>query len=202
VRHCRRVGGWTCRSMTRRRRIGIVVAVVLGSLLLYEIASSFVAYTADAYVQSDLVAVAPEVSGRIIAVAVNDNQTVAEGDLLVTIDPISIQLIADQHRAEVEEARARVTADQDEVASARAAHTAAISAATYAHETRTRLSVLATANDASRADLQKGRTLRARPTRRSRQGRPRLLRCSHDFGTPGGAGTEVRADSHPSAYGA
>jgi multidrug efflux system membrane fusion protein len=141
--------------MTRRRRIGIVVAVVLGSLLLYEIASTFVAYTADAYVRSDLVAVAPEVSGRIIAVAVNDNQAVAEGDLLVTIDPVRIQLVADQHQAEVEEASAQVKADQDEVTAARATLTAAISAATYAHETRTRLSVLATADEASRADLQK-----------------------------------------------
>jgi multidrug efflux system membrane fusion protein len=122
---------------------------------LYEIATSFIAYTADAYTQSDLVGVAPQVSGRIIAVSVTDNQNVAQGDLLATIDPIPFQLIADQHRAEVEEARAQVAADQDTVTSAQAALAAATAAATYAGQTHSRLATLATADDASRSDLQK-----------------------------------------------
>jgi multidrug efflux system membrane fusion protein len=122
---------------------------------LYEIATSFIPYTADAYTQSDLVGVAPQVSGRIIAVSVTDNQNVAQGDLLATIDPIPFQLIADQHRAEVEEARAQVAADQDTVTSAQAALAAATAAATYAGQTHSRLATLATADDASRSDLQK-----------------------------------------------
>jgi membrane fusion protein, multidrug efflux system len=141
--------------MTRTRRIGIAAAAVVGIFVLYEIATSFIAYTADAYVQSDLVAVAPQVSGRIIEVSVEDNQTVAQGDLLATIDPVPFQLTAGQHRAEVEEAHAQVAADQDSIASAEASLTAALAAAAYARETQSRAVVLATANDVSRAELQK-----------------------------------------------
>jgi membrane fusion protein, multidrug efflux system len=141
--------------MTRRRRVGFAFSAVITAFVLYEIVTSFIAYTADAYVQSDLVAVAPQVTGRIIAVPVVDNQTVAQGDLLATIDPVPFQLIADQHRAEVEEARAQVEADQNTVASARAVLAAATAAATYAHETHTRLAILSTAQDASRANLEK-----------------------------------------------
>src|ERR1700754_1288960 len=76
------------RSMTRLQRISIAASSVIGLFVAYEIASSFIAYTADAYVESDLVAVAPQVTGRIIGVNVIDNQNVAEGDLLATIDPV------------------------------------------------------------------------------------------------------------------
>ncbi len=141
--------------MTRLRRIGLTAAALLAAFLAYEVASSFVAYTSDAYVRSDLVAVAPEVSGRIIAVDVADNSTVKQGDLLATIDPVPFQLAVDQHQAEVNEARAQVTADQDSIASAQANLTAALAAVDYAVENHNRISVLATADDASRADLQK-----------------------------------------------
>jgi membrane fusion protein, multidrug efflux system len=141
--------------MTPARRIAIAAATVAGVFVLYEIASSFIAYTADAYVQSDLVAVAPQVTGRIVAVKVQDNQTVSQGDLLAAIDPVPFQLTASQRRAEVEEARAQVTADEDATASAQAALTAALAAATYARETRARLAVLVTEGGVARADLQK-----------------------------------------------
>ncbi len=78
--------------MTRARRIGIAAVATVGIFVAYEIVTSFIAYTSDAYVQSDLVAVAPQVSGRIIAVSVADNQTVAQGDLLATIDPVPFQV--------------------------------------------------------------------------------------------------------------
>jgi multidrug efflux pump subunit AcrA (membrane-fusion protein) len=99
-----RAAAWSGRgvTLTRTGRIGIAVVAIAGLFVLYEIASSFVAYTAVAYAQSDLVAVAPEVSGRVIAVSVEDNQTVAKGELLATIDPVSFQLIADRRRAELE----------------------------------------------------------------------------------------------------
>jgi multidrug efflux system membrane fusion protein len=69
--------------MTCARRIA--AATIAAVCLLYEAATSFMAYTADACVQSDLVAVPPRVSGRVIAVAVADDQTVTQGDLLATI---------------------------------------------------------------------------------------------------------------------
>jgi multidrug efflux system membrane fusion protein len=143
--------------MTRRRRIGITGAAIVALFVLYEIVTSFLAYTADAYVRSDLVAVAPQVTGRIIDVSVVDNQTVTAGDLLASIDPVPFQLAADQHRAEVAEANAQVAADEDTIASTQSALTAATAAATFARETQDRVTTLATADDMSRADLQKAR---------------------------------------------
>jgi multidrug efflux system membrane fusion protein len=141
--------------MTRRRRIGIAGAAIVALFVVYEIVTSFVAYTADAYVRSDLVAVAPQVTGRIVGVSVADNQAVAAGDLLANIDPVPFQLAADEHKAEVAEAGAQVAADEDTIASTQAALTAAMAAAAFARETQARVAALATANDVSRADLQK-----------------------------------------------
>ena len=57
----------------------------------------------DAYVRSDLVALAPEITGRIIAVHIVDNQAVKKGDLLVTIDPVPFQLVVNQTKAQIEQ---------------------------------------------------------------------------------------------------
>ena len=141
--------------MTRARRIAIAIAAIVVLFVAYEIVTSFVAFTDDAYVRSDLVAVAPQVSGRIITVNVSDNQTVAEKDLLATIDPVPFELVVAQRRAEVDEAKAQVAADQETITSAQATLSAAVAAATYAHQTHTRVAVLAKAEDAPRAELQK-----------------------------------------------
>ena len=139
--------------MTRRRRLGLAAAILLAAFIAWEVLTSFVAYTGDAYVQSDLVSLAPQVTGRIVSVHVSDNKDVGEGDPLATIDPVPFQLALDQRRAEASEARAQVTSDQDRIASARDALAAATSAAGYAKETQVRLSTLATAQDVSRVDL-------------------------------------------------
>ncbi len=147
--------------MTRGRRVGLAAAIVLALFVLYEVASSFVAFTDDAYVQSDLIALAPEVTGRIVAVHVADNQDVAAGDLLASIDPVPFQLALAQRRAELAEARAQVTSDQARIAAARDTLAAASSAADYARENEKRLTTLASAQDVSRVALdQAGDALR------------------------------------------
>src|ERR1700743_72891 len=138
--------------MTRGRRIGIAVALIIVAFALYEVTTSFLTYTADAYVQSDLVAVAPQITGRVVAVHVTDNQNVVRGDLLVSIDPVPFQLTVDQRRAEVDETRAQVAADQHVIASAQDVLASATSAATYARETQTRLASLYPAQRASAAE--------------------------------------------------
>ncbi len=60
----------------------LVSAAVLAAFALWELCTTFVAYTSDAYVRSDLISVAPQVTGRIISVPIQDNQTVHRGDLL------------------------------------------------------------------------------------------------------------------------
>jgi membrane fusion protein, multidrug efflux system len=139
--------------VTRARRLTVAAIVFIFAFAAYEIITSFVAYTGDAYVRSDLVSLAPQVTGRIIAVHVSDNQDVVEGDHLASIDPVPFRLALEQRRAEYAEARAQITSDEDRIASLKDMLTAAISAADYAQQTQTRLSTLATAQDVSRVDL-------------------------------------------------
>lgn len=139
--------------MTRVRRVTLVVGTILGAFIAYEVITSFVAYTDDAYVRSDLVALAPQVTGQIIAVHVVDNQTVKAGDPVVTIDPTPFQLMVAQHHAQIEEARSQVAADSDAIAAAQDALAAATSQRSYAADNQHRLSVLASSQDVSRADL-------------------------------------------------
>ncbi|HWB51071.1 MAG TPA: HlyD family secretion protein [Stellaceae bacterium] len=85
----------------RYRRVWIAAGVVAVGLALYFGADRVVAYTADAYIRSDLVAIAPEVSGIVERVAVVDNQKVAAGDPVAAIDPAPFQLAVDLKQQQV-----------------------------------------------------------------------------------------------------
>ena len=134
-------------------RVALVGGGLLGAFLLYELVTSFVAYTNDAYVRSDLVAIAPEVTGRIVAVHVVDNQAVKKGDPLATIDPVPFQLVIAQRQAEIEEAKAQLAADQDIIAAARDAYNSASAALAFARVTQERIAKLTSTDDVSRQQL-------------------------------------------------
>ena len=141
------------RAASRLRRLITVGGTLLVLFVLWEVLTYFVAYTDDAYVRSDLVAVAPEITGRIIAVHVVDNQEVKVGDKLVTIDPTPFQLEVNQRQAQIDENAALVKVAQEELASSTAALAAATSAHTYAVQEQARYAVLAAENNAPRAEL-------------------------------------------------
>ena len=50
------------------------------------------AWTRDGQVQANVVSIAPEVSGRIVKLAVHDNQFIHRGDVLYEIDPFDYQI--------------------------------------------------------------------------------------------------------------
>ena len=57
--------------------------------------------TENAYVKAHIIAVAPDVSGRVIAVAVKDNQPVEKGALLFRIDPAPFDLAVARAEAQI-----------------------------------------------------------------------------------------------------
>jgi multidrug efflux system membrane fusion protein len=140
-------------SRSRLRRVLAVGGTLLLLFAGWEIFTYFVAYTDDAYVRSDLVGVASQVTGPIIAVHVVDNQNVKAGDKLVSIDPTPFQLEVNQHLAQIEEQTALVKVAREELDTAQAALQAATSAHTYAVEEQARYAVLAAQNDAPRERL-------------------------------------------------
>ncbi len=103
--------------------------------------------------RSDLVALAPEITGRIIAVHVVDNQTVKKGDKLVTIDPVPFQLVVNQTKAQIEQAKALLKSSQEELGTAQAALAALRrSANVYAAQEQARYADLAKNEYAPRAN--------------------------------------------------
>lgn len=140
-------------SMTRRNRVALIMGAIVAVFALYELITSLVAYTDDAFVRSDLVAVAPEVTGRIIAVQVVDNQSVKAGDPLVEIDPVPFQLIVNQRQAQIDEAKAQIRVDQDSILTAKDKVTAALSALSLARVTQQRAASLRTVGVVSQAAI-------------------------------------------------
>jgi multidrug efflux system membrane fusion protein len=142
-------------ARSRLRRVITVGGTLLFLFIAWETITYFVAYTDDAYVRSDLVAVAPEITGPIIAVHVVDNQTVKKGDPLVTIDPVPFQLEVNQRKAQIDEASALLKGSQEELATAKASLDSATSAHTYAAQEQARFADLARTSYAPRAELDK-----------------------------------------------
>jgi len=65
------------------------------------IADRLTPYTADASVRTYVIRVVPEVSGKVIEVAVQDNQIVHNGDLLYRIDPTPFRIAVERAEAKL-----------------------------------------------------------------------------------------------------
>lgn len=102
-----------------RKTLGILVSLValIGVLVTGLLVTRRIderPRTDDAYLQADLVHMAPDVGGRIVELDVRDNQAIHRGQVLFRIDPEPYRLRVDQARATVMglEATLAVTADQ------------------------------------------------------------------------------------------
>jgi len=142
-------------ARSRLRRVLTVCGTLLFLFIAWETITYFVAYTDDAYVRSDLVAVAPEITGPIIAVHVVDNQTVKKGDPLVTIDPVPFQLDVNQRQAQIDESAALLKVSREELSTAKAMLDQATASHTYAAQEQSRFADLAKSSYAPRAELDK-----------------------------------------------
>jgi membrane fusion protein, multidrug efflux system len=140
-------------ALLRWRRPVLVIVGLIAAIALYWEITSLIAYTGDAYVTSDLVAVAPQVTGRIVAVHVRDNQTVHRGDKLLTIDPVPRELAVAAGRAAVKEAHAKADADRDAVAAAQSTLDAATAILQYNKSTQARAAALINSGAESQQQL-------------------------------------------------
>jgi len=136
-----------------RRRVLLTLGAIVLTLVVYWASGYVLAYTNDAYVTSDLVAVAPQISGRIVAVPIVDNQAVAKGEILAEIDPTPFQLALDEKRAKRTETEAQLAVDRDLIASAQAQRDEAASKERLASDNLRRATPVAAAGFVSRQAL-------------------------------------------------
>ena len=91
-----------------------VPLLLVGGAATYYIANDHYVSTDNAYVQQDKVSISAEVGGRIIDVAVHENDVVNEGDLLFRIDPEPYRIAIEQADAAIAAAQVRVSALETE----------------------------------------------------------------------------------------
>jgi membrane fusion protein, multidrug efflux system len=95
-------------AMRRYRRVLLLVVLplvaVIAGLFFYLHGGRYVT-TDDAYVGAQKVLITPDVSGKIVSVAVKEGQTVTTGDTLFQIDPVPFQLAVAQARAKLDDAK-------------------------------------------------------------------------------------------------
>ncbi|MDE2562661.1 MAG: HlyD family secretion protein [Sphingomonadales bacterium] len=111
----------------KRRRVArtllavLAVATVFGAWKLYEYRTTgrYFQSTDDAYVKADSVDISSKLSGFVRAAPVGENQQVAQGALLVEIDPADYDSTLAQAQAQIDVARAGEAATRAQVTEAR-----------------------------------------------------------------------------------
>ncbi len=95
-------------GMRRYRRVLLLVVLPLVALiagLTFYLNGGRYVTTDDAYVGAQKVLITPDISGKIISVAVKEGQSVATGDVMFQIDPVPFQLALAQARARLDDAK-------------------------------------------------------------------------------------------------
>jgi multidrug resistance efflux pump len=111
----------------RGTRIAAVVVggLIVGSLVLYVVGDRLTPHTSQARVQAFVVPVAAEVSGRVLAVHVRNDQEVQAAQPLFDVDAEQYEIAAQRARSDYESVRRSVNASAAGVEAARASLAAA-----------------------------------------------------------------------------
>jgi membrane fusion protein (multidrug efflux system) len=103
------------RKAVRNKRLRLVAmlvvpALIVGGALVWWFGSPGEVSTDNAYVKQDIVSIAGEVNGLVVAVNVRENQQVKAGEVLFRIDPTSYEVAIRQADAQIASAQANITA--------------------------------------------------------------------------------------------
>lgn len=94
--------------------LGLIALIAMG-VSIYMYYSHYYPSTNDAYVNGNIVYIAPQVDGQINQVAITDHQAVKAGDLLFTIDQAPFIADLSQAKANLQVEQAQLIADEDQV---------------------------------------------------------------------------------------
>jgi multidrug resistance efflux pump len=99
---------------------GVIAALIIVSLVLYFVGDRLTPYTSQARVQAFVVPVAAEVSGKVTAVHIRNDDIVEPGQPLFDIDPEQYEIALQRARSDHESVRRSVNAATAGVEAARA----------------------------------------------------------------------------------
>ena len=112
-------------------RLVFLIAVIIGIAvaLYFHVAGADLVSTDDAFTDGRAITIAPRISGNVVTLAVNDNQLVHKGDLLLQLDPRDFQAAHDSAAGQMEVAMAQLAFAQAALAKARVTFPAQLAAA-------------------------------------------------------------------------
>ncbi len=141
--------------------IALVLAAMGGGLWAYWRYSTLYPSTQDAYVQAGIVTIAAEVTGKVTAVHVSENQRVAAGDPLFDLDDAVYRNAVTQARAQVASASEATDSHARQVEAASAAVESATSANDTAQAQLVRIEQLFNDGTVAQASLDQARSAAA-----------------------------------------
>jgi membrane fusion protein (multidrug efflux system) len=148
--------GWIGRNR-RALLIGGPVLVLIVGLIVYVTGGRYVS-TDDAYVQAARVDISTEVSGRVLEIAVHDNQHVKKGDILFRLDTPKFNIAVADARAQLAAAMLKVPALKAAYRQRLADEAAARSDLAYQQRELQRQTELQSQGISSRAQLDQAKT--------------------------------------------
>ncbi len=105
--------GWRSRPLRQRLRLPLMLAgpivVVIGASWWYLTSGRYVS-TDDAYIQAARTMVSTDISGRVVKIAVADNQRVSQGQLLFQLDDRPFRIAVEEAQAMLAAAKLQVEA--------------------------------------------------------------------------------------------
>lgn len=139
----------------------VVFAAIGGGLWAYWRYSTLYPSTQDAYVQANVVTIAAEVTGKVTAVHVSENQRVAAGDPLFDLDDAVYKNAVTQAQAQVESAGEAMGSYAKQIEAASGAVESATAANDAAQAQLARVQTLFTDGNAAQASLDQARSAAA-----------------------------------------
>ena len=144
-------------AFLERHVVACLIGAVAGVFLLYEVSVLFVAYSGDAYLESNVILVAPEVSGPLASVAVHDDEIIEAKAVVAEIDRTPFELAVASAQAELDVAANRLKTAEDAIAESQASIASAKATKDDADLELVRVQTLAQSRDVSDAALDNAR---------------------------------------------
>ncbi|MDF2153540.1 HlyD family secretion protein [Vibrio sp. CAU 1672] len=174
------------------QKLSIVIISVVLAVWLYSLWSDRVTpITSDAQVHTYLVRVAPEVSGNIIEVAVENNQIVESGETLFKIDPRNYQLALRTAQAKLALTGQNIGASTAAVEVAQARVVDALAARNNAREQANRTAELARRGVLSQSDLDNALEVKQRAQAGLEAAQASLVQAQKNLGPTGSNNPQI-----------